>query len=124
MNQADLYVIINLVTYNADNLLMFNARYGVYPGTENVRLFNYSGILDWTLIEMMNEMELTSDTAQQYERCRAVQDYLAELCVEIPLYSENTITFYSDQKWDGWIEAEGLSIWNSYSTRYLRRGEA
>ena len=123
-NHADFDMIINRVTYSADKLLMFNARYGVYPGTENVRLFNYSGVMDWTLIGMMNEMELTADTALQYQRCREVQDYLAELCVEIPLYSENTITFYSDRKWEGWTEAEGLSIWNSYTTRYLRRTEA
>ena len=56
-----------------------------------------------------------------YARCREVQAYIADLAIEIPLYSENTITFYSGQKWDGWIEAEGLSIWNSYSIRYLHR---
>ena len=121
MNHADFDMIINRVTYNADKLLMFNARYGVYPATGAVRLFNYSGIIDPTLIGMMQDMELASDTQTQYERCRAVQAYLADLAIEIPLYSENTITFYSDQKWDGWIEAEGLSIWNSYSIRYLHR---
>ena len=120
-NNADFDMIINRVTYNADKLLMFNARYGVYPATGSVRLFNYSGLVDQTLIEMMNEMELTSDTTEQYERCREVQKYLAGLALEIPLYCENTITLYSDQKWSGWIEAQGQSIWNTYSIRYLVR---
>ena len=120
-NNADFDMIINRVTYNADKLLMFNARYGVYPSTGSVRLFNYSGLLDETLIQMMNAMELESDTQRQYELCRDVQAYIANLAIEIPLYSENTITFYSTQKWDGWVEAEGLSIWNSYSMRNLSK---
>lgn len=120
-NNADFDMIINRVTYNADKLLMFNARYGVYPSTGSVRLFNYSGLLDETLIQMMNEMELESDTQQQYALCREVQAYIADLAIEIPLYSENTITFYSSQKWDGWVEVEGLSIWNNYSMRYLSK---
>ena len=120
-NNADFDMIINRVTYNADKLLMFNARYGVYPSTGSVRLFNYSGLLDETLIQMMNAMELESDTQRQYALCRDVQAYIADLAIEIPLYSENTITFYSTQKWDGWVEAEGLSIWNSYSMRYLSK---
>ena len=120
-NNADFDMIINRVTYNADKLLMFNARYGVYPSTGSVRLFNYSGLMDETLIQMMNAMELESDTQRQYELCRDVQAYIANLAIEIPLYSENTITFYSTQKWDGWVEAEGLSIWNSYSMRNLSK---
>lgn len=120
-NHADFDMIINRVTYNADKLLMFNARYGVYPSTGSVRLFNYSGLLDETLIQMMNAMELESDTQRQYALCRDVQAYIADLAIEIPLYSENTITFYSTQKWDGWVEAEGLSIWNSYSMRNLSK---
>lgn len=120
-NHADFDMIINRVTYNADKLLMFNARYGVYPATGSVRLFNYSGLIDETLIDMMNAMELASETKKQYELCRKVQAYIANLAIELPLYSENTITFYSSQKWDGWIEAEGLSIWNGYSIRYLKR---
>lgn len=120
-NNADFDMIINRVTYNADKLLMFNARYGVYPSTGSVRLFNYSGLMDETLIQMMNAMELESDTQRQYELCRDVQAYIADLAIEIPLYSENTITFYSTQKWDGWVEVEGLSIWNSYSMRYLSK---
>ena len=120
-NNADFDMIINRVTYNADKLLMFNARYGVYPSTGSVRLFNYSGLMDETLIQMMNAMELESDTQRQYELCRDVQAYIANLAIEIPLYSENTITFYSTQKWNGWVEAEGLSIWNSYSMRNLSK---
>ena len=123
-NHADFHMIINRVTYSADKLLMFNARYGVYPGTDTVRLFNYSGLRDRTLIDLMNEMEWTSDTMEQYRRCREVQDYLAGLAVEIPLYCENTITFYSDGKWEGWMEAEGQSIWNSWTMRYLHRRES
>ena len=114
-------MIINRVTYTADKLMMFSARYGIYPATGSVRLFNYSGLVDETLIGMMERMELASDTATQYALCREVQAYLVELAVEIPLYSENTITFYSDARWDGWMEAEGQSIWNSFSARYLHR---
>ena len=120
-NNADFDMIINRVTYNADKLLMFNARYGVYPATGSVRLFNYSGLVDHTLIDMMNKMELEPDTQRQYKLCRDVQEYLADLAVEIPLYSEKIITFYSTQKWNGWTEAEGLSIWNNYSMRYLTK---
>lgn len=120
-NNADFDMIVNRVTYNSDKLLMFNARYGVYPATGSVRLFNYSGLIDETLIDMMNEMELCSDTNEQYALCRDVQKYIADLCIEIPLYSENTITFYSNQKWDGWTEAEEMSIWNGYSIRYLHK---
>lgn len=120
-NNADFDMIINRVTYNADKLLMFNARYGVYPATGGVRLFNYSGLIDPTLIDMMNEMELATDPAEQYALCRQVQAYIADLAIEIPLYSGNTITFYSAQRWEGWIEAEGQSIWNGYSIRYLQR---
>ncbi|MBQ9747787.1 MAG: ABC transporter substrate-binding protein [Clostridia bacterium] len=120
-NHADFDMIINSVTFTADKLLMYSARYGVYPGTDTVRLFNYAGIVDQTLIDMIAEMELAADTAEQYEKCRAVQKYIADLAIEIPLYSENTITFYTSQKWEGWVEAQGSSIWNSYSTRYLHK---
>ena len=120
-NHADFDMIINRVTYTADKLMMFSARYGIYPATGSVRLFNYSGLVDETLIGMMERMELASNTATQYALCREVQAYLSELAVEIPLYSENTITFYSDARWDGWMEAEGQSIWNSFSARYLHR---
>ena len=46
---------------------------------------------------------------------------MADLAIEIPLFAENTITFYTDKKWEGWIEMDGASIWNSYSTRYLKK---
>lgn len=120
-NGADFDMIINSVTFNSDKLLMFNARYGVYPATGSVRLFNYSGIIDKALIEKMNAMELASDTKEQYALCGEVQKHIADLAIEIPLFSENTITFYSNQKWDGWIDAVGQSIWNSYSIRYLHK---
>ena len=122
-NNADFDMIINRVTYTADKLLMFSARYGVYPTTGKVRLFNYSGLTDKRLIELMHDMEMASDTATQYARCREVQAHLAALAVEIPLYSENTVTLYSNQTWDGWMEAQGQSIWNGFSSRYLHRTE-
>ncbi len=122
-NNSDFDMIVNRVTYNSDKLLMFSARYGIYPATGSVRIFNYSGIIDETLIDLMKEMELTSDTKEQYDRCREVQKYIADLAIEIPLYSESTITFYSNQKWTGWTQAEGQSIWNSYSIRYLQKAE-
>lgn len=118
-NHADFDMIINSVTFTADKLMMYSARYGVYPNDGGVRLFNYSGIVDETLIEMISEMELAADTAEQYALCREVQKYIADLYIELPLFAENTITFYTSQKWDGWVEVEGSSIWNSYSIRYL-----
>lgn len=118
-NNPDFDMIVNSVTFTADKLLMYSARYGVYPGTDTVRLFNYAGIIDETLIGMISEMELAANTEEQYAKCREVQKYIADLTIEIPLYSENTITFYTNQKWDGWVEAQGSSIWNSYSIRYL-----
>ena len=119
-NHADFDMIINSVTFTADKLLMYSARYSVYPGSDSVRLFNYSGIKDETLTEMIKEMELAADTQEQYARCREVQSYIADLAIEIPLYSENTITFYTSQKWEGWVDVSGSSIWNSYSIRYLK----
>lgn len=118
-NNADFDMIINSVTFTADKLLMFDARYGVYP-TGGPRVFNYSGIVDQTLIDMMKTMEKTANTEEQYAICRDIQKYVAELAVEIPLYSENTITFYSADRYTGWIEVEGSSVWNTYSIRYLR----
>ena len=120
-NHADFDMIINSVSFTADKLLMYSARYSVYPGGDVVRLFNYSGIIDQTLIDMINEMELASSTEEQYRLCREVQAYVADLAIELPLFAENTITFYTSQKWKGWIEVEGSSIWNSYSIRYLTK---
>lgn len=120
-NHADFDMIINSVSFTADKLLMYSARYSVYPGSDSVRLFNYSGIKDEKLISMISEMELASDTEEQYALCRQVQSYVADLAIEIPLFAENTITFYTAHKWDGWIEMEGSSIWNSYSIRYLHK---
>lgn len=119
-NHPDFDMIINSVTFAPDKLLMYSARYSVYPGGESVRLFNYSGIKDDTLIAMIEKMELAADTAEQYARCREVQKYIADLTIELPLFSENTITFYTNQKWEGWTEVRGASIWNSYSIRYLK----
>ncbi len=119
-NNADFDMIINSVTFTADKLMMYSARYSTYP-TGSVRLFNYSGIIDETLSDMIAEMELTADTEEQYARCREVQAYIADLAIEIPLFSEKTITFYTSQKWEGWVEVNGSSIWNSYTTRYLHK---
>ena len=120
-NHADFDMIINSVTFTADKLLMYSARYSVYPSGGSVRLFNYSGIVDPTLIEMIKSMELASSTEEQYARCREVQKYVADLAIEIPLFAENTITFYTSQRWDGWVEVNGSSVWNSYSIRYLHK---
>ncbi len=118
-NNADFDMIINSVAFSADQLLMFDARYGVYP-SGGPRVFNYSGIVDQTLIDMMKTMEKTANTEEQYKICRDIQKYIADLAIEIPLFAENTITFYSESRYTGWIEVDGSSIWNSYSIRYLR----
>jgi len=120
-NHPTFDMIINSVSFTPDKLLMYSARYSVYPGSDSVRLFNYSGIIDPVLIDMITKMELAADTEEQYRLCREVQAYVADLCIEIPLYAENTITLYTAQKWTGWVEVEGSSIWNSYSIRYLKR---
>lgn len=120
-NHADFDMIINSVTFAPDKLLMYSARYSVYPNSESVRLFNYSGIKDPVLTEMIKEMELESDTKTQYSLCTEIQSYIADLAIEIPLYSENTVTFYTSQKWDGWVEVSGSSVWNGYSIRYLHK---
>ncbi len=120
-NNADFDMIINSVTFTADKLMMYSARYSVYPTGDSVRLFNYSGIKDETLIRMIAEMELAADTETQYALCRDVQKYIADLAIELPLFSENTITFYTSQKWDGWVQVSGSSIWNGYSIRNLHR---
>ena len=122
-NNADFDMIINSVSFGADKLLMFSARYGLYT-TGEPRVFNYSGIVDQTLVDLMTRMETTADTAQQYELCREVQSYIAGLYIEIPLYSENIITFYSDSVFEGWTETEGSSIWNGNTLKYLHVKES
>jgi peptide/nickel transport system substrate-binding protein len=117
-NNADFDMIINSVAFSDDQLLMFDARYGVYP-SGGPRVFNYSGIVDQTLIDMMKTMEKTANTEEHYKICREIQKYIADLAIEIPLFAENTITFYSESRYTGWIEVDGSSIWNSYSIRYL-----
>ena len=118
-NHADFDMILNSVTFGADKLLMFSARYGTY-NTGSPRVFNYSGVIDEELNELMLQMERTANTQQQYELSREVQARIAELAVEIPLFSQNMITFYSDSVFSGWIETEGSSIWNGYTLRYLK----
>ncbi|MBO5023364.1 MAG: ABC transporter substrate-binding protein [Clostridia bacterium] len=117
-NHADFDMIINSVSFTPEQMLMFDARYGVYP-SGSPRVFNYSGVIDNDLVAMMKTMEQTANTEEQYKLCREIQKYIADMAIEIPLFSENTITFYSENRYTGWTEAEGSSIWNSYSIRYL-----
>lgn len=117
-NHADFDIIINTVTYTADKLLMFDARYGVYADG-SPRLWNYSGLIDPELSALMKAMETASDTAGQYRLCAEVQQYLSDIAVEIPLFAEDKITFYTSQRFTGWVEVQGTSVWNEYSIRYL-----
>jgi ABC-type transport system substrate-binding protein len=119
-NHADFDMIINTVTFTADKLLMFDARYGVYSDG-SARVWNYSGIKDETLSALMKKMEKCTDTTEQYQLCAQVQEYLANVAVEIPLFAVDKITFYTSQRYTGWVSAQGSSIWNEYTIRYLHR---
>lgn len=122
-------MFINTVSFTADKLLMFDARYGVYA--ENLknepdfkyepRLFNYSGILDKTFRDIIADMDNESDTINQMEKAKTTQQYLADLYIEIPLYASNKITAYSEKNFKGWVEVVGASVYNDFSVKYLKK---
>jgi peptide/nickel transport system substrate-binding protein len=119
-NGADFDMIINSVSFDTDQLLMFDARFGVYPNGLP-RVFNYSGIIDGALCEQMRQMDIETNIAEQYKKAQAVQKKLTELCVEAPLYSAKAYAAFSEQSYTGWVELKREKVLNAYSYRYLRK---
>ncbi|MDR2202398.1 MAG: ABC transporter substrate-binding protein [Clostridiales bacterium] len=117
---ANFDAYINSVVYASDRLLMFDARYGVYENG-SPRLFNYSGIKDETLIDLIFDMDYETGIEEQYEKARAVQRYLEQLYLEIPLYSPNYISAYTEKNFKGWIKMTSNGIYNGASLRFLEK---
>lgn len=111
-------MIINSVSFDVDQLLMFDARFGRYAGGA-ARKFNYSGINDTELSALMKKMDTSVNILEQYEYAKQVQEKVASVYVELPLYKAKKYSAYSTQKYDGFINAKNASILNSYSTKYI-----
>jgi len=111
--------IINRVTYAFPTILMFDARYGFYPGTSNPRLYNYSGLDDPVLRGLMADMENEKDPAAQIAKAHAVQTRLAGLYLELPLYSPNMIYAYNELRYKNWVSCVGAPILGSDTFKYI-----
>lgn len=119
-NGASFDMILNTVTFSLDKLLMFDARFGVYANG-SPRVWNVTGVYDQTLSELMYSMDTETDIAKQYEKAKAVQQRVAELYVEVPLYCAKNYSVYSEQNFTGWIKMKEGSVLNEYSLKYLKR---
>lgn len=112
-NNPDFDMIINTVTFTIDKLLMFDARFGVYSDG-SPRTFNYSGIVDEELSELMKKMDSESNFDKQVEYAKAVQEKLASLYAEIPLYTPYVYSVYNDSRF------EGLETFSESSLKYIK----
>lgn len=119
-NGADYDMIINTVTFAPDKLLMFDARFGVYPNGTS-RVWNVTGTYDSELSELMWKMETASDISEQLEKAYDVQQKISELYTEIPLYCAANYSIYTELNYKGWVEMSQGSVLNDYSMRYLHR---
>jgi peptide/nickel transport system substrate-binding protein len=120
-NGSKFDAIINKVTFVTDKLLMFDARYGFYAtANPTPRLYNYAGIDDPTLRNLILIMDNTGDTLVQFERSRDVQRYLAGTYYELPLYSSNTVSAYSDANFKGWVPSECYKVLNDNTIKYIQ----
>ena len=118
-NNPDFDMIINSVTFTIDKLLMFDARFGVYSSGEP-RTWNYSGLNNNELSDLMNSMDTALTIKEQYEICANVQKLLIEQYVEIPLYTSKTYSLYQESRFTGWVEPESGTILKEYSFKYLK----
>lgn len=118
-NNPDFDMIINSVTFTIDKLLMFDARFGVYSSGD-ARTWNYSGLNNSELSNLMNKMDTALTIKEQYEICSDVQKLLSEQYVEIPLYTSKTYSLYQESRFTGWVEPESGTILNGYSFKYLK----
>jgi peptide/nickel transport system substrate-binding protein len=119
-NGADFDMIINGVTFETDKLLMFDARFGVYPNG-SPRVFNYTGVISAELSALMLLMDTETNIAAQYERARDVQRMLIDLCLEIPLFGAKAYSAYTEIGFSGWVRLQRGGVLNAYTYRYLQR---
>lgn len=120
-NNPSFDMIINSVSFRSDQLLMFDARFGVYPNSLQPRTWNFSGIYNEELSKLMKEMDSSLTIEKQYELCMQVQEKISELYVEIPLYCSKTYSIYSENKFTGWKIPESGSVLNSETLKNLVR---
>lgn len=118
--KADFDMIINSVTFAPDKLLMFDARFGVYPN-KTPRTWNMTGIVDDSLSKLMFEMDVETDINKQYKKSMIVQEKIKDLYLEIPLYVGMNYFVYQNNNFDNFIDAKNESILNKYTFKYLKR---
>ncbi|GHU98226.1 hypothetical protein FACS1894211_01620 [Clostridia bacterium] len=112
--------VLNTVTFAADQLLMFDARYGFYEtANPTPRLYNYSGLDDAALRALMRSMEIEKDTVKQFEKAKEVQTYLAGLYVEIPLYSAKHVYAYTERNFVNFVPEDTTPLFNDDTLRYI-----
>lgn len=117
-NGADFDMIINTVTFAPDKLLMFDARFGRYPNG-SARVWNVTGVNDPELSGLMWQMDTETNIDAQYEQAGRVQERIARLCVEIPLYCSKNYSAYTEQNYTGWVRMKQESVLGGDSLRYL-----
>ena len=115
---ADFDMIINTVTFATDKLLMFDARFGRYPNG-SARVWNVTGVNDPQLSELMWQMDTETDIDAQFEKAGKVQERIAQLCVEIPLYCSKNYSAYTEHNYTGWVHMKQENVLNGYSLQYL-----
>lgn len=119
-NNASFDMIINTVTFDVDQLLMFDARFGIYP-TGSPRVWNCTGVNDPTLSSLMKDMDTEMNILEQYKKAILVQNRLSELCVETPLYCSMNYNAYSEKNFTGWTILKNEGILNSQTIKNLKR---
>ena len=119
-NGASFDIIINTVTFTKDKLLMFDARFGVYS-TLTPRTWNVTGVYDETLSALMWEMDTSIDMDKQLELSKKVQEQVASLYVEIPLFCKDLQYVYNEQNFTGFIPDKTGQVLNELTYKFLKR---
>ncbi len=122
-NNPSFDMILNSVSFASDQLLMFDARFGVYPNSLSPRTWNFSGIYDEELSKLMKEMDSALTIENQFELCKDVQEKIASLNVEIPLYCSKIYSIYSENRFVGWQVPKTGSILNSNTLKNLSKNK-
>lgn len=119
-NDAEFDMIINTVTFSLDKLLMFDARYGIYPNGQP-RTWNFSGIYDQELSELMASMDTETDIFAQITKAQKVQEKVASLYVEVPLYCAKNFTAYTEANYTGFVLKDDEGVLNADTLRKIKR---
>lgn len=118
-NSPDFNMVINSVSFNMEQLLMFDARFGTYSNG-SPRVWNITGVSNNELSSMMSDMDTAKTFAEQLYYCKQVQEMVAEEYVEIPLYSSMVYSIYQESRYSGWVQTSTGSILNSLSLKYIQ----